>query len=123
MIILKYVFYSTERTVDVGSLRFFIPSAFYMIDALVELNPCPAEKFYVLHSYQMFILLICSSPVVSVYFKYEWKRVWFLIRWLHQKQSDLVLQCFQINRLIQDLQTRVNTFNAQSSISDNNDIF
>ena len=27
----------------------------------------------------------------------EWKTVWILIRWLHQKPADLDLQCFKKN--------------------------
>ena len=34
-------------------------------------------------------------PNVSMYFHSEWKTVWILIRWLHQKPSDQNLQCFQ----------------------------
>ena len=30
-----------------------------------------------------------SIPVVSFYFHLEWKTVWILIRWLHQKPPDL----------------------------------
>ena len=32
---------------------------------------------------------------ISMYFQSIWKTVWIQIRWLHQKPSDLDLQCFQ----------------------------
>ena len=38
--------------------------------------------------------LICSIPVISLYFRAEWKTVWILIRWLHQRPADLDLHCF-----------------------------
>ena len=41
-------------------------------------------------------ILLTSSPVVSMYFQSEWKTVWILISWLHQKPVDLDLQCFHI---------------------------
>ena len=31
-----------------------------------DFNPCQAEYFYVLHSSPIFILLICSIPVVCI---------------------------------------------------------
>ena len=58
------------------------------------INPSHAELFYDLHSSPNFILLTCSFPV-SMYFQSEWKTVWILIIWLHQKPADLDLQCFQ----------------------------
>ena len=33
-------------------------------------NPCHAEYFYVLHSSNIFILLICSIPIVSMYINF-----------------------------------------------------
>ena len=53
-----------------------------------------AEYLYLLHFSPIFIQLTCSIPVVSTCFQSEWKAMWILIRWLHQKQSDLGLQCF-----------------------------
>ena len=50
-----------------------------------RVNPYYAEYFKVLHSSPIFILLACSIPVVSMCFHTEWKTVWILIRWLHQK--------------------------------------
>ena len=50
---------------------------------------------YVLHSSPIVILLTCSIPDISMYFLSEMKTVWILIRWLHQKPSDLDLHCFQ----------------------------
>ena len=41
--------------------------------------------------------ILCTTllPVVSMHSQSEWKTVWILIRWLHQKPADLDLQCFQ----------------------------
>ena len=41
-------------------------------------------------------LLTCSILVVSKYYQSEWKIVWILNRWLHQKPADLDLQCFPL---------------------------
>ena len=30
-----------------------------------------------------------------MYFQWELKTVWILVKWLYQKQGDLTLQCFQ----------------------------
>ena len=60
--------------------------------------PGHAKYFYVL-PFSILILLAGSIPVVSctvsMYFQLEWKTVWILIRWLHQKPADLNGQCFQ----------------------------
>ena len=60
------------------------------------IDPCHAELFYDLYSSPNVILLNCSFSV-RMYFisDSEWKTVWILIRWLHQKPADLDLQCFQ----------------------------
>ena len=39
--------------------------------------------------------ITCSIPLVSMYFQLEWKTVWILIRWLHQKPADPDLHHFQ----------------------------
>ena len=39
---------------------------------------------------QHFILLTCIIPVLNVYFQIEWKTVWILISWLHQKPAGLM---------------------------------
>ena len=51
-------------------------------------------RFYILNSFPIFILLICSISVVSTYFQSECKQC-RLMKWLHQKPADLDLQCFQ----------------------------
>ena len=55
-------------------------------------NPCHADIFM----YHTPPLSACSIPVVRIYFQSEWKTVWILISWLHQKSADLDLQYFLI---------------------------
>ena len=36
---------------------------------------------------------------VLLYIQSEWKTIWLLIRWLHQKPADLDLECFKKKRI------------------------
>ena len=61
----------------------------------MQLNPCNAEYFHVLHSSPIFKLLTPNISDISLYLQAEWKTMWILIRWLRQKPADLDLQCFE----------------------------
>ena len=40
-------------------------------------------------------MLTRRFPVLSMYFHADWKTLWILIRWLHQKPADLDQKCFK----------------------------
>ena len=54
---------------------------------LLNFNPYHAD-FFIHHSSPFFSPLTCSIPSVKIYFRSEWKTVWILISWLHQKPAD-----------------------------------
>ena len=68
------------------------------VSQIQKVNPCHAVYFYILHSSRICIVFARTTTVVSMQFLSEWKTVWILIRWLHQKSADLDLQCF-LNRI------------------------
>ena len=60
----------------------------------VNINPCHAE-YFMYYTPLQFLSFNCSIPVINMSLQAEWKTVWILIRWLHEKPADLNLQCFQ----------------------------
>ena len=93
--ILSYQTFSMKR-VNITKSNYYNLIAFFTCPQENE-KPLPCWIF----SYTT--LLPIFSPVnlqycikfVSMYFQSMWKTVWILIRWLHQKPSDLYLQCLQ----------------------------
>ena len=45
-------------------------------------------------------ILFNPQHSTSLYFRSEWKSVWILVRWLHQKPADLDLQCYKFQKRI-----------------------